>query len=352
MASYLERYLQGHHVQVWRELVGLGDQVRSKPYYDDACAVAHETMQRVVRNVTSIHARLCELGYEFQFPEDAVRPPIPPRIEEIAEFEREVGPIPLSLRAWAEVVGSVNFMGNYPNLSFCEAEYHPFAGSQFVVGQNGQTQVMDIAIMMPSKAELDSIPSGYGHALSGILGAFANLTGQHPQADRKAKQAPPEPVHPTEDQDNVRQMENVMQDVLASMQQSFRKAVNPIREQNLEGIPHREQILSDPLVVEFDGLSIEDYESWQELGDEDIPFTIMISQDVSGKANRADGESYVIDLPSAAADGLIRNTEDKDILFVEYLRQSLEWAGFRELRNLPQRDEELLEYLREGLQPF
>jgi hypothetical protein len=148
------------------------------------------------------------------------------------------------------------------------------------------------------------------------------------------------------------QIENVMQDVLANMQQAFQKAADPNREQNEKGIPQEDQVLSDPLVVELEGLSLEDYESWQELEEDDIPFSAIISPDIGEKANRAGDMSYAVDLPDAAADALVRNTQGEDILFVEYLRASFEWAGFRELRNYGRRDEALLASLKEGLQPF
>jgi hypothetical protein len=240
-------------------------------------------------------------------------------------------------------------MGTYPRLSFCAEEYNPFIGTQFAVGgPGGQTQVTDIASLMPTQSDMDSIPPEYDDALSSIFGAFANLTGQSPLPDSEKKQDPPEQTMPEDDQ----QIENVMQDVLANMQQAFQKAADPNREQNEKGIPQEDQVLSDPLVVELEGLSLEDYESWQELEEDDIPFSAIISPDIGEKANRAGDMSYAVDLPDAAADALVRNTQGEDILFVEYLRASFEWAGFRELRNYGRRDEALLASLKEGLQPF
>ena len=49
-ANFLSRYLAGEHEQVWAELISLGGQVREPGYFDDAYAVATETMRRVRHN--------------------------------------------------------------------------------------------------------------------------------------------------------------------------------------------------------------------------------------------------------------------------------------------------------------
>jgi hypothetical protein len=173
MPTYLERYLNGEHEQVWNELIALGDQVRQEPHYSDALAVARETMQRSRRNIEKLYQRLQDLGYQFdcekphstlnplaglrdQLAGDSLlnsafgsmlsgienmqsqlmqmlgqnrqpaEPPPPPRAyappaEDIAQqldaYEKAIGPLPLSVRAWCEIVGSVNFIGDYPGLA-------------------------------------------------------------------------------------------------------------------------------------------------------------------------------------------------------------------------------------------
>ena len=68
MPSYLERYQQGEHVEVWQELVALGDQVCEEPLYSDAYAVAQETMRRARQNIELISQRLKDIGYHFVYP--------------------------------------------------------------------------------------------------------------------------------------------------------------------------------------------------------------------------------------------------------------------------------------------
>jgi len=137
MASYLQRYLQGNCIAVWDELLALGEQVREEPIYSDARAVAQETMRRVRYNLELLIPRLRALGYFFahdRLPDESSQsrqerewreslPPLqttpPPDIaEQLDLFEREVAVLPLSLRAFYQEVGGVNFIGWYQEKPF------------------------------------------------------------------------------------------------------------------------------------------------------------------------------------------------------------------------------------------
>jgi hypothetical protein len=65
MATFLDRYLGGECVAVWRELASLGKEVRNKRYAADASAVARETMRRARHNVEILITRLDAIGYRF-----------------------------------------------------------------------------------------------------------------------------------------------------------------------------------------------------------------------------------------------------------------------------------------------
>jgi hypothetical protein len=106
--SLLDRYSQGHCVAVWDDLMALGAAVRSPAYLDDAYAVALATMRRVRDDLRLIHRRLIRLGYQFWVPEQALVPPPATTPGMLAEIEHALGPLPLSLRALYEVVGSVD----------------------------------------------------------------------------------------------------------------------------------------------------------------------------------------------------------------------------------------------------
>lgn len=129
---FLDRYRAGEHEQVWKELVALGDEARSDAHAADALAVAYETMHRVERNVRLLAERLKEMNYRFVYPgsgggvfgfgkfkahEPLVAPPADIH-RQIAELEDQAGgSIPLSLRAFFELVGEVNFNGDHPSIA-------------------------------------------------------------------------------------------------------------------------------------------------------------------------------------------------------------------------------------------
>jgi len=152
MPTYLERYVAGAHEQVWAELLALGEGVRKEPVYTDALAVACETMQRARLNIATLLPRLEALGYELgyrwlteepyrrEFTSEEVaelerecpryRPPQPDVRDRIAELEARVGALPLSLRAWYEEVGVVNFVGKAPQ-SWDDLGYQAFQGAAY-----------------------------------------------------------------------------------------------------------------------------------------------------------------------------------------------------------------------------
>jgi hypothetical protein len=124
MTSYLSRYRNGECEAVWAELLALGPAIHKEPLYSDARAVAYETMTRAKHNVEILVARLRAMGYRFGVYPDGSRysgsrspitPPDPDVSAQIDELEANIGPIPLSLRAWWEVVGAVDFIGRHPD---------------------------------------------------------------------------------------------------------------------------------------------------------------------------------------------------------------------------------------------
>ena len=121
-SSLLERYVNGECEQVWDELYALGSAVRRLDHFDDATAVARETMRRVRANCQTLIPRLESLGWRFGYDwatdvdeENIARTavllgdPMPPPV--LDELERRFGVMPLALRAFYEVVGEVNFVG-------------------------------------------------------------------------------------------------------------------------------------------------------------------------------------------------------------------------------------------------
>jgi hypothetical protein len=112
---YFERYMAGEYEQVWRELVALGAAVRDEPVYSDAHAVARETMRRVRHNIELIVVRLRERYFKFKDPYHVLVPPPQNMSALLDEIENQIGLLPLSVRAWWEVVGKVDLrLKNYP----------------------------------------------------------------------------------------------------------------------------------------------------------------------------------------------------------------------------------------------
>lgn len=140
MDTWLERYQQGEREQVWQELIALGEDVHHPDLLDSAYAVARETMKRTRHNIEMLVARLSGLGFQFGYdwvfermargngdsdwtrwlieneltPPPPFAPPPQGTDERLEALEQEVGPLPLSLRAWYEEVGCANLVGLFP----------------------------------------------------------------------------------------------------------------------------------------------------------------------------------------------------------------------------------------------
>ena len=128
--TYLSRYQKGETERVWKELGALGNRVRQDAVYADALAVARETMRRARHNIDLLIPRLRGIGFIFEaenpaksiYPDAVFVPPSESVLAFIAQIEESVGAFPMSLRAWYEIVGSVNLMGIHPGIRFFEDE--------------------------------------------------------------------------------------------------------------------------------------------------------------------------------------------------------------------------------------
>jgi hypothetical protein len=113
--SLLDRYKAGEYDKVWHELIALGPAARQDPQCADVLAVVYETMHRVEKNVHVIMTRLKSLGYRF-----SSVPHIPPdkkTRKQMATLEKKAGPLPLSLCAFYEVVGAIDWCGEHSRLN-------------------------------------------------------------------------------------------------------------------------------------------------------------------------------------------------------------------------------------------
>lgn len=131
MPTFLNRYAAGEHQEVWHDLVALGPAVRQdSALLADARAVANETMRRASHNLALLIPRLRAAGYQFTYEDPAAHgentgwwgvdfpvhePPDPTSIANLDAIERQLGPMPLSLRAYYENVGPINLIGTHPD---------------------------------------------------------------------------------------------------------------------------------------------------------------------------------------------------------------------------------------------
>lgn len=98
-------------------MLALGPLDRESPVFKDVYAVAQETMSRAKGNILTIISRLEQIGYKFALPEFVMVSPSPDTRDRIRQLESLVGPLPVSLLAWYEVVGSTCLMGAFENLA-------------------------------------------------------------------------------------------------------------------------------------------------------------------------------------------------------------------------------------------
>ena len=82
-------------------------------------------MTRCRRNLEVLHGRLAAAGWEFNEPAGALVSPAADALSRIAEWESRVGALPLSLCAFVEIVGAVNFTGRLPAFAGHDGEPYP-----------------------------------------------------------------------------------------------------------------------------------------------------------------------------------------------------------------------------------
>ncbi|MFF2789907.1 hypothetical protein ACFVT6_24670 [Streptomyces sp. NPDC058049] len=108
----IERYRAGEHERVWEELAAL-DRRPPKALAAQAEAVAMETMERVRCGLEAVVETLRAEAYPFHKKARALVPPPLDALRSVKRLERLTGGrLPLSLRAFYLVVGSVDLSGS------------------------------------------------------------------------------------------------------------------------------------------------------------------------------------------------------------------------------------------------
>jgi hypothetical protein len=132
--SYLERYQAGEYEQVWNEMAPrYWKEAQAEPFYSEALAVARAMMARVRENIVTLIPRLESINYSFgyvwideirpyfadieawaQEQPPTLSPPLSDVQDRFRRLEEDGIRLPISLRAWYEIVGAVNFVGTPP----------------------------------------------------------------------------------------------------------------------------------------------------------------------------------------------------------------------------------------------
>ncbi len=107
--NFFARYQAGERIEVWRELREMGERVFDTAVIGDATAVANEFVARAWHNLTLLQQRLNDLGYCFAHKERVLVPSGPEDIAAMDLVEREMGRLPIAVRAWYQQIGSVDF---------------------------------------------------------------------------------------------------------------------------------------------------------------------------------------------------------------------------------------------------
>jgi|GEM_PF-1165297 len=305
MPTYLQRYSSGEHEQVWAELVALGSAVAGASLYPDALAVARETMTRVRKNAELVVSKLKTLDYVFEYPNRALAVPEPDIQEQIAQLERyAAGYIPLALRAFYEIVGSIDLTGNHPRLAYR--------------------------------------PVGLYVTMSDMLAA----TGQTVESINRQNDKLNIP-HTT-----LEEMEALWATARAKDIKLIKTPSARVDEKDL----HRKVIKSDPLIV--DSITVPSTEfTWAEDPEPDWEGDVFAAEvSVSGLSRPGARSAKFYFMPLGAdlvSDAPLLN-EENNTTFVNYLRAAFRWGGFPGLENDPLDDETKADIvlLTEGLVAF
>jgi hypothetical protein len=320
MPSYLDRYRLGEHEQVWEELLALGGLIRQPPLYDQALAVARETMTRARANIELLVPRLNALGYRFAHPDRAFVPADEETRRLAEQVEKRAGPMPLSLQVWFEDVGEVNFMGVHPKLS------------TYVQSPDAQHTAQDFLSLF---TKYGGSPVAPGDSLrQGVDLSLRLLT----EMTQRLKTGQP----------RSREMDAGVRASMEIVQRLQRPAA-----------PEGPEEYTDPLVVEPYFGDLEDSlghgENDVDAGEADMddtgPYDVIIAPDAVHKTNHSGGQPYTIAIPNPAIDAALEGDEEYGT-FIQYLRTCFRWGGFPGLRASAKQPREELDYLTQGLSPI
>ncbi|MGO8673827.1 MAG: FHA domain-containing protein [Capsulimonadaceae bacterium] len=398
-SEFLRRYRDGDREAVWTELVSLKQRVRDPEYFEDAYSVARETMRRARQNVETLIQRLDQMNYHFYsrtgvlLPEESTRPApsskdtslgamkqifedlrksgrqygassvnhlqdrnvfLPPTEKDAAiiqKLERQGIFVPLSLRAWLEEVGRVDFTGSHPTLCYMQ-DPDSSGASILVYGQDGRkTQhMLRRAITMIGRTSA----AGNDIALPGD----DRVSKQHARIERDRENR--FTVHDMGSTNGVkvngvridqrRELTSGDELTVGATKILFQQAADRGVREDISSVAG---IFADPLAVIPTAAGIQ----WriEQRRSQTAPLDLFISPYDADKAapdpDELIEEGYTITLPNMAADTLLTG-ERHSGLFLDYLRRAFTWGGFPGWERYKNHPSSELEFLTEGLLPI
>jgi len=318
MATYLDRYLAGERVEVWNELIALGDAVRRKPVQVAATRVADEIMRRARQNIETLIARLSSMGYRFAAP--AIE-------RELAQVDKQISEPPVNSYGYRRIQEAVA-EGKMP-ASALDLKDNP--AYQAMVAQLRKQKI-------PLMAELER-------------------TATMPPIENPRVYYEPEPGT----EKHFKTIEKVTKGPLPLSLRSWYRQVgyvsfvgsHPVL--NPDGVATADPLLVRPVaeilmgvpIVSLVAENMEDLDRARRNGK--TAFTLS-TNDLS-KAGLDGGMPYRFWLPEASADVELRNLW-RQTTFVGYLRHAFEWGGFPGWERDPSPPRDLIGELTQGLLPI
>ena len=99
----------------WAFYASRDNELANPEFRDEVLDVARSISRLIRRRLEVIVERLSARGYQFQYPDDVLKPPVADSAQWVEEFGQNGLYLPIAFQAWIEEVGSVNLIGQDPS---------------------------------------------------------------------------------------------------------------------------------------------------------------------------------------------------------------------------------------------
>jgi hypothetical protein len=330
MATFQERYLAGAHEEVWNELTALGPGVRHEFYYEDAVAVARETMRRVRHNVDLLFPRLHELGYEFRSEKRALESHIS-RMEQVFDITRFKSN-PGMASAYSSIPGLEEKLAGLMESGTGSDGIHPQLEAMIRKTREQMAQMRPRMEEMREKLKAR---------------AAAQPVVELPWEDRSLFDPPG--AHAAEELDALEAQVGGPLPLSLRAWYELVGGISFMGSHETLNSNNESDGLADPLVITPLSGVIGMLGGEDEEDEEGV--LLELAPDVFHKADISGGAPYSIRVPNPAADAPFLY-EGNNTNFVPYLRRAFAWGGFPGIEGRVTKPEKELNFLRQGLLPF